>query len=110
MRELFRRTVLPRRCGDRLLRLDDDAFLRLADLLRLDDFLRPPDDDAFFLPADDFSLGFGGTLSPSRRASERAMATACFRLFTFLPEPPERSVPCLASRMTRAILLFAFLL
>jgi hypothetical protein len=41
-----------------------------------------------------------GTRSPSRRASERPIAIACFRLVTFLPEPPERSVPFLSSRMT----------
>ncbi|HEY6729145.1 MAG TPA: hypothetical protein VI197_34280 [Polyangiaceae bacterium] len=99
------RVVLPRRFVDRVLRLADDAFLRPPD----DAFLRPPE-AAFLRLPDDFPLGLGGTLSPSRRASERAMATACLRLFTFLPDPPERSLPLLASRMTRAIFVFAFLL
>jgi hypothetical protein len=34
-----------------------------------------------------------GTLSPSLRASEIPIATACFRLVTFLPEPPLFSFP-----------------
>ena len=42
----------------------------------------------------------GGTLAPERRASESAIATACFLLVTFFPEPPERSCPRLASCMT----------
>jgi hypothetical protein len=39
----------------------------------------------------------GGTLPPSRRASDRPIAIACFLLVTFLPEPPLFSVPCLRS-------------
>ena len=50
--------------------------------------------DAFFA---DF---LAGTLSPSRRASESAIAMACLRLFTFLPEPPLRSLPALRSCIT----------
>jgi hypothetical protein len=38
-----------------------------------------------------------GTLAPSWRASFRPIAIACSRLFTFLPDLPERSVPCLRS-------------
>src|SRR5258706_7047889 len=38
-----------------------------------------------------------GTLPPARRASARPIAMACLRLFTFLPERPLRSVPCLRS-------------
>jgi hypothetical protein len=34
-----------------------------------------------------------GTFAPSRRASERPIAIACLRLLTFLPEPPDLSVP-----------------
>src|SRR4051794_39636014 len=37
---------------------------------------------------DFFELFFDGTLPPSRLASERPMAMACLRLFTFLPEEP----------------------
>jgi hypothetical protein len=34
-----------------------------------------------------------GTFFPFARASESPIAIACFRLLTFFPEPPERSVP-----------------
>jgi hypothetical protein len=51
----------------------------------------------------------GGTLSPSRRASERPIAIACFLLVTFLPEPPLRRVPCLRSCITFSTLSDAFL-
>jgi hypothetical protein len=34
-----------------------------------------------------------GTLPPARRASESPIAIACFRLVTFFPERPLRSVP-----------------
>jgi hypothetical protein len=43
-----------------------------------------------------------GTFPPARRASERPMAIACFRLVTFLPERPERSLPRFFSCMLRA--------
>src|SRR5437763_16376536 len=46
---------------------------------------------------DFFELFFDGTLPPARRASERPMAMACLRLFTFFPEEPLFSVPCLRS-------------
>ncbi len=39
----------------------------------------------------------GGAFAPDLRASESPIAIACFRLRTFLPEPPERSVPCFLS-------------
>lgn len=42
----------------------------------------------------------GGTLSPSRRASERPIATACFGLVTFLPLRPLRSLPFFISRIS----------
>ena len=42
-----------------------------------------------------FFLAFGGTFFPARRASDKPMAMACFRLFTFLPEL--FSVPSLRS-------------
>src|SRR4029079_11387976 len=40
-----------------------------------------------------------GHLPPAPRASEGPMAMACFRLVTFLPDPPERNVPRLRSCM-----------
>ena len=40
-----------------------------------------------------------GPCRPARRASDRPMAMACFRLVTFLPEPPLRSVPRFISCM-----------
>ena len=49
-----------------------------------------------------------GTLPPSRRASDRPIAMACFRLLTFLPDPPDRSVPCLRSCMAFSTLSDAF--
>ena len=58
----------------------------------------------FFLAAP-----FFGILAPDSRASLNAMATACFRLVTFLPDRPERRVPCLRSCMALPVLLFAAL-
>jgi hypothetical protein len=49
-----------------------------------------------------------GTLPPSRRASDSPIAIACFRLLTFLPDPPDRSVPRLRSCMAFSTLLEAF--
>mgnify|MGYP001187790905 CR=1 FL=1 len=40
-----------------------------------------------------------GTLPPARRAWDSPIAMACFRLVTFLPEPPLRSVPRFRSCM-----------
>ena len=62
------------------------VLLFVADFRFVADFFAAP----FFL----------GTLAPSLRASERAMAIACFRLVTFLPLPPLRSVPLFFSRIT----------
>jgi hypothetical protein len=65
--------------------------------------------DAVFFPADFFdAVFFGGTFAPARRASDRPMAIACFRLLTFLPEPPLRSVPSLRSCMTFLTFACAF--
>ena len=47
----------------------------------------------------DYADFFLGILAPERRASLKAMATACLRLFTFLPLP-DLSFPCLCSFMT----------
>jgi hypothetical protein len=47
-------------------------------------------------------FAFGdGTLPPSRLASDRPIAIACFLLFTFFPDPPLRKVPSLRSCMAR---------
>src|SRR5262249_44999381 len=42
---------------------------------------------------------FAGTLPPARRACERPIAIACFRLLTLLPERPDLSVPRFRSCM-----------
>jgi hypothetical protein len=57
-----------------------------------------------FLPA-----VFFGTFCPAALASDRPMAIACFRLFTFLPERPLFNVPRLRSRIARATFDDAFL-
>jgi hypothetical protein len=72
---------------------DDDFFD--------DDFF----DDDFFDFEDDF---FFGTFAPERRASESPMAMACLRLFTFLPELPLLSVPCLRSCIAFSTFFDAF--
>lgn len=46
-----------------------------------------------------------GTFPPARRASLSPIAIACFRLVTFRPEPPDRSVPRLRSCIARFTLL-----
>jgi hypothetical protein len=51
---------------------------------------------------------FLGTFAPDFRASLRAIATACLRLFTFLPLP-DLNVRCLCSFMTLWILRFPLL-
>src|SRR5439155_9929481 len=60
--------------------------------------------DYFFRPA----LRLRGTLAPARRASLNPIAIACLRLVTFFPERPDRSVPCLRSRITRSTFFDAF--
>ena len=55
-----------------------------------------------------FRFGAGGTFPPAARASDRPIAIACLRLFTFAPEPPERSVPCLRSCIAFSTLAEAF--
>jgi hypothetical protein len=59
--------------------------------------------------APDFRFGFGGALSPSRRASDNAIAMACLRLVTFLCEPPLRSLPSFFSCITLRTLSCVFL-
>ena len=82
-----------------LLFFDDDApFFEEVDAFFVDDdafFVEPPffDDEPPFFAAlpffedDEDPFGAGGTLPPSRRASDKPMAMACLRLVTFLPEP-----------------------
>ena len=62
---------------------------------------------AYFLFLD-LDERFRGTLAPERRASDRPIAIACFRLVTFLPERPLRSVPRLRSCIARFTLRCAF--
>ena len=50
-----------------------------------------------------------GTLAPARRASESPIAIACFRLVTFLPDPPLLKVPRFRSRITFATFFWAAL-
>jgi hypothetical protein len=67
------------------------------------DFDRAFDFLAFFVLRADFFADFlAGTFFPSFRASERPMAIACFRLFTFLLDLPLFSVPFLRLCIARA--------
>src|SRR5438045_9734628 len=54
-------------------------------------------------------LFLAGTLAPDLRASERPIAMACLRLFTFLPDLPLRNVPFFFSFMTFLTLSCDFL-
>src|SRR5258706_857290 len=65
--------------------------------------MRPRQGHFFF--DDDF---FAGTFPPARRASDRPMAMACLRLFTFFPELPLFSVPCFRSCIAFSTLSCAF--
>jgi hypothetical protein len=56
-----------------------------------------------------FFDAFFGTFLPSARASERPIAIACLRLFTFLPERPLFNVPALRFFITRSTSDDAFL-
>jgi hypothetical protein len=60
-----------------------------------------------------FRLDFfrAGTLAPFLRASDRPIAMACFRLFTFPPRPPLplRSVPLFRRRIALSTRLLAAL-
>ena len=65
--------------------------------------------DCGFLPALLFLLAvLFGTFCPAARASDRPIAIACSRLFTFRPERPLFKVPRLRSRIARATLDDAF--
>jgi hypothetical protein len=63
---------------------------------------RDPELDRDRVPDLDDEARLRGTLAPARRASERPMAMACFRLVTFFPEPPLRKVPRFRSLITLA--------
>lgn len=71
----------------------------------LEDFLR----ELVFFEVVFFLVPFlgGGTFAPDARASDRAMAIACLRLFTFFFERPALSVPCFFSCMTFFTVLLA---
>src|ERR1044071_5107952 len=49
-----------------------------------------------------------GTFPPARRASERPIAIACLRLFTFFPDRPLFSLPRLRSCIARLTFCCAF--
>jgi hypothetical protein len=73
----------------------DDFF---AEDFRDEDFFADDFFDEDFFEDDFFAEDFrDGTFPPSARASDNPMAMACFRLVTFLPEPPLFSVPRLRS-------------
>ena len=63
------------------------------------------EDDFFPLLEADF---LRGTLAPSFRACDSAIAIACLRLFTFLPDLPLFKVPLLRSCITFSTFLPAF--
>jgi hypothetical protein len=74
--------------------LEEEAFLEEPAFFELEAFFDEAAflvEAAFFVPPlffeDALPFGAGGTLPPSRRASERPMAMACLRLVTFFPEP-----------------------
>jgi hypothetical protein len=75
------------------------GLCRKVRIVRLDRFY------LFFLDAERFR----GTLPPSRRACERPIAIACFRLVTFFPDLPLRSVPRFLSRIAFSTFWDAFL-
>jgi hypothetical protein len=64
------------------------------------------------LPAGRLFADLFGTFCPAARASERPIAIACFRLFTFCPERPLLNVPALRffiARSTEADAFFEYL-
>ena len=77
-----------------------------AAVLRAPVFFAPVFFAAVFLAP---PLFFAGTLPPSRRASDRPIAIACFLLLTVLPDPPLFSVPRLRSCIAFWTFSLAFL-
>jgi hypothetical protein len=98
------------------LRDDEDVFrapdLRVDDLrdgdLREDAADLREDEDREDEPREDDERR-DGTFFPALRASDRPIAIACFRLFTFLPLRPLFSVPALRSCIARSTFLLAAL-
>jgi hypothetical protein len=86
--------------GKKAIRRIDDGVDRLAQEVSPDD----PEEMVrrYFFLREDFFLR--GTFPPARRASDRPIAIACLRLFTFLPERPLFSVP----RLRSCIAFFTF--
>jgi hypothetical protein len=62
-----------------------------------------------FFAAFRFFEAFLGTFAPAALASERPIAMACLRLFTFRPERPLFKVPVLRFFIARPTLADAFL-
>jgi hypothetical protein len=85
-------------------------FLEVEDLLRgVEDLFfagRPVLRDVFF--AAFFAVFFAGTLAPFFRASDKPIAIACFRLFTFLPDRPDVKDPFFFLRIALATVRWAF--
>jgi hypothetical protein len=82
--------------------LDVEVFFELVPFFDDDDFFEVDffDDDFLLVDFFDDDFGSGGTLPPSRLASDRPMAMACLRLVTFLPEPLRsfpRFISCIVS-------------
>jgi len=82
----------------------DDGVDRLVEEIASYD--QPGTTSSYFFLREDLRLR--GTFAPARRASDRPIAIACFRLVTFLPERPLLSVPRLRSRITCRTLRWAF--
>ena len=70
----------------------------------LERLAEPFDDARALVPR---RLPRAGTLAPRSRASDRPIAIACLRLFTFEPLPPLRSVPCCISCIARCTFSWA---
>jgi len=83
----------------------DDFFFPDADFFFVEVFFL---DDAFFLE----EAFFLGTFAPARRASDRPIAIACFRLVTFFFDLPLFKVPLFRSSiafLTYACAVFPYL-
>jgi hypothetical protein len=83
------------------LRLED---LRAVDL-RLEDLRLADLRDADLPPVDFFRDDLRGTFAPDSRASDSAIAIACFLLLTVLPDRPLFSVPALRLCIARLTFL-----
>ena len=54
---------------------------------------RKPGSMEAFLPKPHYAAFLGGTFAPDRRASDKPIAIACFRLFTVFPLRPDFNLP-----------------